>query len=305
MNRYTAVSIIYNSKSTGSSRIKAQRLAKRLQKTDLNDVVKVIPTKHAGHAEELAYELSKISPRALIISSSGDGGYHEVVNGIMKAQAEGAQPVAGLLPGGNANDHYKNLHQKTLYRQIMTGEPRRIDLIQVTAKYPGGSWSRYAHSYIGIGLTAKVGRELNKTKLNAVNELGISLKTLLKLREIQIVVSGQTRTYDSLIFSNVQKMSKVLQLSDTASPYDGKFEITKFPHQTKLKLVRNLVKAATKGLGVTNRAAKFTFETISPLAIQLDGEVFTNKIQCQRYEIKIVPRRPSLRGVVNSLYIKV
>lgn len=288
MNRFSTISIIYNPNSTGSSKAKAIRLARRLRKTELKDCVNVITTEYARHAEVLAYECSKATTHPLIISSSGDGGYNEIVNGIMKAQAEQAHPVAGLLPGGNANDHYVNLHQKTLFSQITTGKPRKVDLLHVTATYANGSWSRYAHSYIGIGLTAKVGHELNKTKLNAVNELGISLKTFLKLREIKIVVNGRTMSYDSLIFSNVQKMSKVLSLSDTATPFDGKFEITKFPHKTKLKLMHSIVKAATKGLGVTNRTSKFTFQTISPLAIQLDGEVFKIKSNAH-VEIKIVP----------------
>ena len=46
--------------------------------------VRLSPTQHAGHARDLArWEAQTGSP--LIISVSGDGGYNEVVDGVMQA----------------------------------------------------------------------------------------------------------------------------------------------------------------------------------------------------------------------------
>ncbi len=269
MAYYSAVSIIYNPNSTGPSKAHANALAKKLRQTSLKSIVKVIPTTHAGHAESLAYQLAAASPKPLIISSSGDGGYNEVINGAMQAQNNGAHPVTGLLPAGNANDHYHNLHETSIEAQILSGKRHHIDLLRLSTH----DWQRYAHSYIGFGLTPQVGAELNKVDLTVFKELAITAKAFFDLRAIKLQVRGDVKEYDSLIFSNVQKMSKLFSLSDSAAMHDGKFEITAFPHRSKLKLMITLFRAATKGLGVTNRSSKFTFETIDSLAVQLDGEI--------------------------------
>jgi diacylglycerol kinase (ATP) len=107
--KYPLIAVIYNPNSTGSSKELATEFSKRLKKRLPDQAIELIATEHAGHGEEIAYELAKKYKRPLIISSSGDGGYHEVINGLMKAQHEGAHPVAGLLPAGNANDHHRNV----------------------------------------------------------------------------------------------------------------------------------------------------------------------------------------------------
>jgi len=266
----------------------AHQLAKGLRKTHLKAQVKIIPTQHAGHAEVLAYECSKQSDRPLILSSSGDGGYNEVINGAMKAMSEGAHPITGLLPAGNANDHYHNLHERALEDMILSGKTHCIDLLHLTAHEPK-PWQRYAHSYIGFGLTPQVGAELNKTDLNAFNELVIAAKAFYDLKAIKLLVRGEIKQYDSLIFSNVQKMSKVLSLSDNSAMHDGKFEITAFPHHTKLKLMITLFKAATKGLSVTKQSSKFAFQSLDKLAVQLDGEISYIAAHT-KVKIDIVPR---------------
>src|SRR3982750_2899542 len=109
MSGYDAITIIYNPNSTGPSEAKARVLHEDLIKRRKRTKITLTPTKRAGHAEDLAYKAAHANRRALIISSSGDGGYHEVINGALRAQLEGAKPTVGLLPAGNANDHYHSL----------------------------------------------------------------------------------------------------------------------------------------------------------------------------------------------------
>lgn len=274
---YTAISILYNPASTGASKKNARALERDLADTPVGAIVAVIPTKRAGHAEKLAYELAKASKRPLIISSSGDGGYNEVVNGALHAQDEGRSPVCGLLPSGNANDHYTNLHSVPIKPLILHGKESRIDVLALEMTSPSGKWQRYAHSYIGFGLTAKVGSALNQTDLNAFNQLWIVLRGFTQLRATRLRVNGRVRKYDSLIFSNVAKMSKVLSLSKEASLTDGKFEVSAFYTHNKLRLLRLLLKASTIGLEETSQAREYSLETLKPLTVQLDGEVFPLK----------------------------
>lgn len=290
MQPYTSVTIIYNPQSTGPSEANAKKLAKELQGTAIANLVKVIPTDFAGHAEELAYRHATAGKRPLIIISSGDGGYNEVVNGVLRAQAEGHSPVCGLLPSGNANDHYHNLHKQPVAEQIVNGRQQHIDVLCIEATIGGQPWRRYAHSYIGIGLTPQVGHELNKVKLNRWRESWIVLKTLRQLRAARLKVRGKVRAYDSLIFSNVGRMSKILSLSSTSELTDGKFEVISFRAHSKFYLLRQLLKAATVGLHTTRQADHYSFETIRKTRVQLDGEIY--KIdERSKVHVSLEPKR--------------
>lgn len=273
MSPYSTITIIYNPNSTGPGKRLAEELASSLRPRLPDQKVDVTPTQHAGHAETLAYELARGSKNPLIISASGDGGYNEVVNGLMRAKNEGANPTAGLLPAGNANDHFHNLHEGNMAESIMKGNGKDIDLLVLKTIKQGKSLTRYAHSYIGVGLTPKVGQELNKTSLNFFKEAWIVLKVLFFLQPVQLRVDGKTRTYDSLIFSNVKKMSKVLSIAKHAEVDDDRFEVTTFYRRNKFKLIASLLRATTKGLRDGMQTKQFSFQTLRPVLIQLDGEI--------------------------------
>lgn len=192
----------------------ARKFAKRIKSRLPKQKVELIATERAGHAEELAYSLAKSSKNPLIVSSSGDGGYHEVVNGALKAQNEGRKVTTGLLPAGNANDHYRTLHKKGVVEQIAKGKVQKIDVLKIVGRSKGKLVERYAHSYIGIGLTPKVGRELNRTKLNLLNEAIIVLKVLFLAKSTKLKVYGEVKHYDSIIFSNMTPYIKLTSLDE-------------------------------------------------------------------------------------------
>jgi len=64
-----------------------------------------MPTEHAGHATQLSRSAAD-SGRPLVVSVGGDGGYNEVVNGVM--QAGNDQASTAVLAAGNANDHRRS-----------------------------------------------------------------------------------------------------------------------------------------------------------------------------------------------------
>jgi diacylglycerol kinase family enzyme len=183
--------------------------------------------------------------------------------------------VAGLLPAGNANDHFHSLHEGDVAAAIAAGRERAIDLLELTATVDGQPFERYAHSYIGLGLTPQAGHQLNQTKLNLIKEIGIVLKVLFFLRPVRLIVQSRPRAYDSLIFSNIEKMSKVLSLSEEATPTDGKFEITAFRRRNKFRLIASLIRASTTGLKGATQATLFQFRTTHTTLTQLDGEIIT------------------------------
>jgi diacylglycerol kinase (ATP) len=286
---FSSISIIFNPNSTGDGKSMAKELKADLHKRLPGLKATVIPTRHAGHAEELAHKLAKESKRPLIISASGDGGYNEVVNGIVKANQEGAHAVAGLLPAGNANDHYHDAHQDNIASLIIKGKVQKIDLIKLDTTVNGKAYTRFAHSYIGFGLTPLVGRKLNQVDLNWFNEKFIAIKTLFTLRPITIFLKGKRRKCDSIVFSNVSTMSKVLSLSSKASNSDGLFEVTIFEHRRKRELLYTLLKASTIGLTDPKSVKEYHFRSIKQIFVQLDGEIAKVDANSE-VEIKIDPK---------------
>jgi diacylglycerol kinase (ATP) len=276
---YSSISIIFNPKSTGASKTKADNLVRLLQK-DFPDIpVNAVPTQYAGHASELAYLAAMGSERPLVISSSGDGGYNEVVNGVMRAQDEGADVVTSLLPSGNANDHYHSLRSEAaIEKRITSGESRSIDLLHIKASNDAQTWERYAHSYLGIGITANVGNKLNKISLNPVNEWVVSARIIYSSPPVTVVIGRKKHNYDSLILSNIGRLGKIFTLSSSSQVDDGKFEVLALESTNKAAMLRRVAQALSspveKVVGI-KQMTRFSFQTTDKQPMQLDGEIVT------------------------------
>jgi len=249
----------------------AKQLASQLRKILPDTSIKCVPTKYAGHAEKLACNLARIRSKPLIISSSGDGGYHEVINGVMQIKDNSA--ICAVLPAGNANDHSRTLQEEPLYQAIKKGKTTRLDLLRITIETSGKKQIRYAHSYAGLGLTPVVATELNRHTLNAFREASLVIKTFFKYRPFKIRRGGKVLKFDSLIFANINQMAKVLTLSEKNKPDDGFFEVISFLHGRKHILAKRLLRAATTGLKKPRREQKYSFEVLKKMPMQMDGEV--------------------------------
>lgn len=285
---FTSITIIYNPRSTGPSRRLAEDCQQTLKSKLPTTPVKLRATEYAGHAEELAYGLACADGRPLIISSSGDGGYHEVVNGVLRANRAGRQAVTALLPGGNANDHHRRLHNEDFEANILSGVTRQIDVLCLTGVVSGADFERYAHSYIGLGLTPWIGRQLTKAELNRCNETLITLRSLLSVRGTRLIVDGEPQTYRSLVFTNIGRMAKYLNIAAEAKVDDGKFEVSMVPRRSRLHMFASLLKASTVGLPSSEQTDSFQFETTRRTLVQLDGEVLRLDAHSQA-EIAIIP----------------
>jgi diacylglycerol kinase (ATP) len=264
------VIVLYNPSSTGSSKDNANNLIKKLHLHVPNLNARVKETEYAGHAEVIAKEYAEQTKSVLLISSSGDGGYHELINGVLASGAKNI--VTGLLPSGNANDHHRAVDSGLLVEHIIARTTHTIDVLEVTSKVNGKKWVRFGHSYAGVGLSSVVGKELTKEKLNFFNEKWLVLKHIFKFRHISILVKGKKVRYSSLVFGNVAQMSKVIQLSKGSSLTDGRFEISAVRYESKFHLLKELFKAVTIGPKENSSKTIFSFKTIKKLRIQIDGE---------------------------------
>lgn len=258
--------VLYNPNSTGDSKVKAEELVEQLSNTGKS--VELIATEYAGHARELAAKWTSELDDPLIVSSSGDGGYNEVVNGVMSS---GGAATCAVLPAGNANDHRRTVAKRPLAESIIEDKVSRIDVLQVSMGN-GDGVVRYAHSYAGLGITPTVAIELNRNRLSRLKETLIVAKSIRDYQPFQIRVDGVVKTFDSLIFANIAQMAKVLTIAENAEPDDGLFEVVEFPFKNKPRLLGKLALATVKG--IKGRSVRsYEFELIKDLPMQLDGEV--------------------------------
>lgn len=271
---FTKIAIIYNPNSTGDSKKNALKLERYL-KDNLSSLVAVEcdATKNAGHAEELARELASNTSKVLIISSSGDGGFNEVVNGVLASG--NTEAAAIVLPSGNANDHHEATSLRSLEEKILKPKIESVDVIKVMATKDGKEFKRYAHSYVGIGLTAYIGKKLTEATLNSVNEKWLVLKYLLLFKSVVLRIDPDLRWhhYTSVVFGNINRMSKVLKLATESDYDDGKMELYELKTRSTFKTIVSLLIGSTFGLRAAAQLKQITLVARRPIEVQFDGEV--------------------------------
>ncbi|SDR05073.1 Diacylglycerol kinase family enzyme [Pseudarthrobacter chlorophenolicus] len=237
--------------------------------------VSVLPTTHAGHARELARTEAGLGA-PLMVSVSGDGGYNEVVNGVM--DVAGSRAVCAVQPAGNANDHHRSLPDQSLPQAIREASVRRIDLLRVTFRDGDRQDVRYAHSYVGFGLTPLMAVGIEKGGKGKVLELVSVARTLSKLRPFELVrADGATARFDSLILANISRMAKYGTVSESDQPDDGRFEVVTLPHAGRWKMALMTLRAVTLGLGRQPSVSTYEFTMRDAAPCQIDGEV----VHCQ------------------------
>ena len=268
---FERIVVIFNPQSTGPASQRAEELKDALADRLPDMALQLCPTERAGHARELAAQAAATG-RPLIVSVSGDGGYNEVVDGVM--QTGNRDAVCAVLAAGNANDHRRSTSEQPLVDAIVDGEIRRIDLLRLTVGIGSDAHTRYAHSYIGMGLTPIVAIDLEKGGKGSFKEIVSVVRTFARFRPFTIdVLPGGRRSLDSLLFANIDEMAKYATLSEDGRPDDGRFEVIAMPHTAKWRILGIALKAATRGLGPQPTARHYRFTTVSPTPIQLDGEV--------------------------------
>jgi diacylglycerol kinase family enzyme len=268
---FDRIVVIFNPQSTGEAPAMAQELREGLSARLPDVAVELSPTEHQGHARDLARAAAG-GGRPLIVSVSGDGGYNEVVDGVM--QAGNPDAVAAVVGAGNANDHRRTTGERPMLEAILAGDVRRIDLLRMTVGQGPSAKVRYAHSYIGMGLTPVVAIDLEKGGKGSFREIVSVVRTFSRFRPFTIRTDdGRRRKFDSLIFANISQMAKYATLSETGRPDDGAFEVITVPHTAKWRVLATAVRAATRGLGPQPTATHYGFTPLKPIPLQLDGEL--------------------------------
>jgi diacylglycerol kinase (ATP) len=268
---FDRIVIIFNPQSTGDAARSAEELRAELTRRLPAVPLDLCPTRHAGHARELAREAAGTG-RTLLVSVSGDGGYNEVVDGVM--QSGNDQAVCAVRAAGNANDHRRVTRERPLADAIVAGDVRRIDLLRLTVGSGSVAQTHFAHSYIGVGLTPVVAVDLEKGGKGSWKEIVSVVRAFSRFRPFPIrLENGRRRSIDSLVFANIAEMAKYATLSEDSRPDDGRFEVITQRRTGRLRVLGTAIRAATRGLGPQPSATHYAFTALAPMPLQLDGEL--------------------------------
>ncbi|WP_028279574.1 diacylglycerol kinase family protein [Arthrobacter sp. H5] len=268
MTPFDRVVLIYNPAHAGIPPHLASMLDRDIAERLPGLQVEHHPTEFAGHARELARVLAA-NGRPLLVSVSGDGGYHEVVNGLMEAGPTDA--VCAVMAAGNANDHRRSTGRLPVIDAIERADVHRIDLLRLTI---GGSRTVYAHSYVGFGLTPRMAIAIEEGTKGTLTELLSIGRSLSALKPFEISrADGAHALFDSLVFANISHMAKYGKVSESAHPDDGLFEVITLPHAGKWRIALMTFRAVTIGLGDQPSVSRYAFTTTDPIPCQADGEV--------------------------------
>jgi diacylglycerol kinase (ATP) len=273
---YTHISIIYNPVSTsGNAEVRAKRLHSRLARRGLSNI-NLVPTEYAGHAEKIAYDAALRHKHTLLVSVSGDGGYNEVINGALAAQDKkpAHKPVCAILAAGNANDHRRTIRKRPLTFAILRTTPEPIDILSLTITTSNSQTVRYAHSYIGLGVSSEVANKINSGSYKWWQELMIALRSLLNFPYFKIIDShGVARRLDFLLFANIHQMAKYMKLRPKVNLTSGLFQVVAIPHTNRLHRLAMTVRFITVGFKHALQESAYEFQVAKTEPVQLDGEV--------------------------------
>jgi diacylglycerol kinase (ATP) len=268
---FDRIVLVFNPHSTGDAPASAEELRAELARRLPAVPLELCPTRYAGHAREIAREVAATGA-PLLVSVSGDGGYNEVVDGVMQAGNDRA--VCAVRAAGNANDHRRTTRRRPLADAIVAGDVRRIDLLRLTLGSGATAVTRYAHSYIGVGLTPVVALDLEEGGKGSWREIVSVLRGFARFRPFPIrLEDGRRRTIDSLVFANIPEMAKYATLSEGGRPDDGLFEVVTEQRTGKLRVLATALRAATRGLGPQPSTTHYAFTALAPMPLQLDGEL--------------------------------
>ncbi len=245
--------------------------------------VDVAETIRTGHATEIAFSARK-SGVDMIIAAGGDGTVHEVVNGLMRAQATLPMPTLGLLPLGSGCDYVRTFDipqelDKAIGVLAAEKPPVTVDAGEIVFAEGRRFFANIAE--VGIG-PETVARAVRLPRFLGPAVYGIAFcMTLPRFKRRAATVRMDETTYEGPMTNLVIAIGRVfgggMRVAPKADPSDGFFDV-QVQTGSKMDYVRGLPKVYN-GTHVPHpmireaRAAVVTIECDPLGLIEADGEV--------------------------------
>jgi YegS/Rv2252/BmrU family lipid kinase len=203
-------------------------------------------TKHSGHGADLARDGAKAG-HELVVAVGGDGTFHEVVNGLMEAKADGkTETRVGLIGQGTGGDFRKTLgieHRLDKYVDALSsGKERPLDVGRFSG---GGKTDHYFVNILSAGMGGLVDRyvaDAPKVLGGKAAYFGASLKALVVARlgnvKCKVTLNGETeerstRSY-MIAVCNGRYFGGGMKVAPQAEIDDGMFDVVALGATSKL-----------------------------------------------------------------------
>jgi diacylglycerol kinase (ATP) len=255
-------------------------------------------TERPGHGIELGYQAAKegFSP---IIAAGGDGTVNEVVNGLMRAKAEGIEVPLGVIPLGTANDLTEGLGHhvdiETSASIIKAGVESVIDIC--CARCKGESRYFVINSSIGIVSIAAIGQAKAVIFKGMAGYQIAALSTLIEHPSWDMKLEWEGGgCAENLCVVTLGKTPNDagFYLTPSASLFDGKITFVYVKQASRARLIK-IFQMAKKAPGPDNWVnAEEAKEVQSPwlkvtaaeeISFHVDGELFTRTMKEVEYSV--------------------
>ncbi|MEX2504817.1 MAG: diacylglycerol kinase family protein [Egicoccus sp.] len=251
----------------------------------------VVVTDGRGHATELARQAVEDEGRRFVVAVGGDGTVHEVVNGLVDAEAgvaRGDRPVLGVVAGGTGCDFVRTFGldraPEVMVDHLLGEQTLPIDLGRVRLTGVDGQprtvlFANIAEAGYGGVVTALANRLPRRWGTARYAAAIVGAVTRFRRVETTVTVEQGTRTEPlcNVVVANGQFFGGGLQVAPRALPYDDKFNVQTWGG-TPIDVVR-----ATPQLRIGShlsrddvrewQSATVEVSGAAPLVVEGDGEV--------------------------------
>ena len=249
-----------------------------------------------GDAENSAALACAGKEFSAVISIGGDGTLNEI---IQKAVFTG-KPLA-VVPAGSGNDFAKVLNTPKklddMVDMILAGRTKVVDA--------GRMNTRFFANNVGIGFDAAVNyntRKVTWVKSGLAVYLSAMIKTLSRYRPLPLKITIEGEVFNQRMFlvsiGNGTTCGG-FRLTPHAKIDDNLLDITMVKPLSLPQLFRHLPKVFQGTIdrthhAITRRAERLTVESIHPLPLHIDGEIYA--LEGNSCEISTVPKALTIIG---------
>jgi diacylglycerol kinase family enzyme len=292
----TDVCVIFN--PTAGSGLAARRLDSL--RRALGTRADFRPTRHPGHAEELALEAAG-EGFPLVGAAGGDGTLHEVANGLLRA----ARPDTALAvyPTGSANDYAFALGLGAAWWES-PGVDVEVAPVDVGLAEAAGGRQRHFVNALGLGLNGAVNRESRRSRrLRGLARYGWAMARCLWSHYghplMTVTADGVARTAPTLALSvALGRREGSFLLAPDARLDDGLFDTLHAGPVPRWELLRHVPGMITGRLPDDHprlwkgRCRELRLTSEAPLTVHVDGEFFSlPEDDVRALDVRLLPGR--------------
>lgn len=234
----------------------------------------------------------------VLIAAGGDGTVHEIVNGLLRAAADGAEAALGVLPLGSGDDFAKLIPPEAkvggraqawqaAVAKIAGGETRRFDAGRIDAECADGTQqNRYFANGMDVGFGAQGAANaaaMPRWLKGRAAYFGALAKTLLDYPRLRLRLSlddAPTEICETTITAvmNGRCFGSSFWVCPGARPDDGLLDLM-LAQALGRRAILGLVPRVMRGTHTAHpwvrmlRARRVTLESDAAMAVEADGEL--------------------------------